>query len=261
MRDISSRRIAIVFSAFFLTLSSPCWAQSASLTLDQILTRMQQADSHSRQDSVAYTVTREYQLAAAGARQPTSHVVAQVNFVPPAAKDYSILKSEGNDRGAGIVRKVLDHEAEMAGHSERHEISRRNYDFALVGRETFDGHDCYVLKLLPRRQAVELINGKAWVDAHDFIVRQIQGATARNPSMWLKGLTLTLTYGQVNGIWVQTSTRAVAEVRFVGTHVLTSRELDVQPASLNARSQPPAPSHPRRNPHRFEADTATWIGR
>jgi len=184
-----------------------------------------------------------------------------VNFVPPSAKDYSIVKAEGSDRGTGIVRKVLDHEAEMAGHAEQHEISRRNYDFVLLGREPLDGHDCYVLQLTPKRHEVELIDGKAWVDAHDFVLRQIEGATAKNPSMWIKGLNLTITYGQVNGIWVQTSTRAVAEVRFVGTHVLTSRELDVQPALLNARSQPPARPRPHKNPRHLEADTAAWMAR
>jgi len=148
----------------------------------------------------------------------------------------------------------------MAGHYDRHEISRRNYDFALLGRETVEGHDCYVLQLTPKRQAVELINGKAWIDAHDFILRQIQGATAKNPSMWIKGLTLTINYGQVNGIWVQTSTRAVAEVRFVGPHVLTSRELDVQPASINAQAQSQWLARQRRN-HRVEANTAAWMSR
>ena len=260
MRGISSKSIAMIVSAFVLALSTHSWAQSGKPTLDQILSRMQQAETESRQSSVAYSVTREYQLGALGAAQPSSDVVAQVNFFPPSAKDYSIVKSEGSDRGAGIVRKVLDHEAEMAGHYDRHEISRRNYDFALLGRETVEGHDCYVLQLTPKRQAVELINGKAWIDAHDFILRQIQGATAKNPSMWIKGLTLTINYGQVNGIWVQTSTRAVAEVRFVGPHVLTSRELDVQPASINAQAQSQWLARQRRN-HRVEANTAAWMSR
>jgi outer membrane lipoprotein-sorting protein len=63
--------------------------------------------------------------------------------------------------------------------------SSRNYDFALLGRETIDGHDCYVLQLRPKRQTVELINGKAWVDAHDFALRRIAGVTAKSPSLWL----------------------------------------------------------------------------
>lgn len=236
------------------------WGQSSSLTLDQILARMQQAEIDSRAQSVAYTVTREYQLSAEGAQHPSSDVVAQVNVLP-SAKDYSIVKSEGSDRGTGIVRKVLEHEAEMAGHSEEHEISQRNYDFVLLGHESVDGHDCYVLQLTPKRQAVELINGRVWIDAQNFAMRQIKGATAKNPSMWIKGLNLTIKYGQVNGVWLQTSTQAVADVRFAGPHVLTSRELEVRPALLSAQAKAQWQARQRRNNHHVEADTAAWIAR
>ena len=258
---ISSTRVALAVSAVVLTLSLLSWSQARSLTLDQILTRMQQAEAQSREQSVAYTVTREYQLSAVGAQHPNSDVVAQVNFIPPSAKDYSIVKSEGSERGASIVRKVLDHEAEMAEHSDRHEISRQNYDFALLGRATLDGHDCYILQLTPRRQAVELIEGKAWVDANNFIIRQIKGTTSKSPLLWIKNLNVTINYGQVNGVWLQTSTEAVADVRFAGTHVLTSHELDVQPASLNAQVRRPARPRPRKNLNHVHADTATWISR
>ena len=260
MRGRSLAHIGLVFCGFLMMLSLLAWGQSTSLTLDQILTRMQRTETDARAQSIAYTVTREYQLSAVGAQQPSSDVVAQVNFIPPAAKDYSIVKSVGSDRGAGIVRKVLDHEAEMAGHYDQHEISRRNYDFVLLGRETVDGHDCYVLQLTPKRQAVELLNGKAWVDAQSFALRQIKGTTAKNPSMWIKGLTVTINYGQVNGVWVQTSTQAIAEVRFIGPHMLTSRELEVRPSVLSAQARSQWLSRRRRNNH-VDADTAAWMAR
>ena len=261
MRGRSLVHIGLISCGFLLTLSLPTWGQSSSLTLDQILERMQQAENETRAQSIAYTVTREYQLSAAGAQHPSSQVVAQVNVVPPSAKDYSIVKSEGSDRGTGIERKVLDHEAEMAGHYDQHELSRKNYDFALLGREAVDGHDCYVLQLKPKRQAVELINGKAWVDAQNFALRQIKGATAKNPSMWIKGLTLTIKYGQVNGVWVQTATQAVADVRFAGPHVLTSREVEVRPALLSAQAKAQWQARQRRNNRHVEADTAAWMAR
>lgn len=221
--------------AFCLLMPSPCWARSKDLTLNQVLSRMQQSESEARDHSVAYAVTREYQLAAAGDRQPSSDVVVQVNFVPPAAKDYNIVKADGSDRGTSIVRKVLAHEARMTAHPEQHEISRRNYNFALLGRETLDGHGCYVLKLYPKREAVELIAGRVWVDADNFAIRKIEGATAKSPSLWIKNLNITINFDQVNGVWVQTSTQAVAQIRFVGTHMLTSRSLDVHRASLTAQ--------------------------
>jgi len=260
MRGKSLIHVALLSCSLILMLSFPSWGQSANLTLDQIVANMQRAEAAFRDQGIAYTVIREYQLSAQGAQHPSSDVVAQVNVLSPSAKDYSIVKSEGSDRGAGIVRKVLDHEAQMAGQSEQHEISGRNYDFALLGRETVDGHDCYVLQLRPKREAVELINGKAWIDAQNFAMRQIQGSTAKNPSIWLKGLTLTINYGQVNGVWVQTSTQAVADVRFAGPHVLTSRELDVRPALLSAQAKAQWQARQHNN-HHTEAEAATWMAR
>jgi hypothetical protein len=256
----SPTRTALLICASCLAIPSAGWAQANNLTLNDILGRMQQAEAASRQQSVAYAVTREYQLLAAGATQPSSDVVVQVNFVPPSAKDYSILQSEGSDRGTGIVRKVLDHEAAMAKQPGAHNISSINYNFALLGHEIIDGHDCYVLQLAPKRQAVELIAGKVWVDVRDFAVRRIEGRTAKNPSMWLKNLTLTINYGQVNGVWLQTTTKAVADVRFVGPHVLTSRELEVRPATFDARAQaPPRPRSQRSSGRGSVADTASWV--
>jgi hypothetical protein len=183
-----------------------------------------------------------------------------VNFVPPSQKDYTIVKAEGSDRGTSIVRKVLDHETSMATHSDGHELTPTNYEFALLGREIVDGHDCYILGLSPKREAVELVRGKAWVDAGTFNIRRIVGQTAKNPSFWIKNLNVTLNYGEVNGVWVQTSTKAIADVRVAGPHVLTSRELDVQRATFNAKSRAPAAIHGQRA-HRDVANAATWVAR
>jgi hypothetical protein len=232
-------------------------AQSASLPLDQILRRMGQVRAAERQNNPGYTVTREYQLAAADSPRPASDVVAAVSFNPPAEKQYVILKSEGNDRGEGIVRKVLDHEARMASQTGPHDINSANYSFALLGRETIEGHDCYVLQLSPKRQEVELVRGKAWVDAKNFEILRVNGETAKTPSMWLKKLTVTINFGHVNGVWLETSTQAVADVRFAGTHLLTSRELDVQTETLSARAQ--APRMQRKSQPHIAADTAAWV--
>ncbi len=237
------------------------WGQVQTLPLADIVSRMAQAQADSRSHDIAYAVTREYQLAPLGTSTPTSSVVAQVDFVPPAAKDYTILKSEGNSRGENIVRKVLDHEAEMASHAEEHEVTTRNYDFALLGRETIDGRDCYVLQLTPKRQVAELLRGKAWIDAHDFTVRRMEGAAAKSPSMWIKNLRVTINYGEVSGIRVATSTKAVADVRFAGTHVLTSKEIDLRPSSVNARNQAPVIQSSRTSQRAAPDAAAVWVSR
>lgn len=261
MQPVSPKtRLFIIAAGALMALPLLGWSQTATLRLDQIVNRMQQARATESDRSVAYTVTREYRLNAQGSAKSDSNVVAQVNFVPPAEKDYTIVKAEGSGRGTGIVRKVLDHETSMATHSDGHELSPANYDFVLLGRETVDGHDCYVLGLSPKREAVELVRGKAWVDASSFNIRRIAGQTAKNPSFWIKNLNVTLNYGEVNGVWVQTSTQAVADVRVAGPHVLTSRELDVQRATFSARVQVPGTIRNRRS-RSDVASTATWVAR
>lgn len=262
MRALSSTRIAFLFLAVSVATPLLLWGQSQTLSLADIINRMTQAQVGSRDRDIAYAVTREYQLSALGAQNPSSNVIAQVDFVPPGAKDYTILKSEGSSRGESIVRKVLDHEAEMASHAEQHEVTARNYDFALLGRETIDGHDCYVLQLMPKRQAVELIRGKAWIDAGDFTIRRMEGSPAKSPSLWIRNLAVTINYGEVGGVRVATSTRSVADIRFAGTHVLTSRELDLQTSAVSAQNQPPSLKSSRRsNARRAAADTAVWVAR
>jgi len=250
-------RPAVLLLISFGAASTISYAQSQSLGLEQIVSRMSLARTAARDHNVAYTVKREYQLSPAGAAKASADVVADVSFFPPSEKQYVIVKAEGNDRGAGIVRRILDHEVVMANHWQPYVVSAANYDFALVGREAIDGHECYVLQLSPKRDAVELVRGKAWVDAQDFSIRRIAGQTAKNPSFWIKNLNVTINYGQVNGVWLETSTEAVAEVRLAGTHVLTSRELDVRTATLSARASKPAVPH--RNREHVAADTAAWV--
>lgn len=262
MRALSPTRIAFLLFAFGVATPVLSQGQSPTLPLAGIVSRMEQAQVESRQQDTAYVVTREYQLSALGNQNPSSSVIAQVNFVPPAAKDYTILKSEGSSRGESIVRKVLDHESQMATHAEEHEVSTRNYDFALLGHETIDGHDCYVLQLMPKREATELIRGRAWVDAADFAIRRMQGSPAKGPSLWIKNLAVTINYGEVDGIRVATSTKSVADIRFAGTHVLTSRELDVRTSAVSARNQTPAFEASQRSGARHAAaDTAVWVAR
>jgi hypothetical protein len=263
MRIQRCLEIIVMVAVGALLLPCSSWCQAKDLSLEEILSRVQRAQAQEHEQSIAYAVTREYRLAPSGATEPSADIVAQVNFVPPAAKDYNIVSTQGNDRGAVIVRKVLDHEARMAGHAEQYELSASNYDFALLGHEKLDGRDCYVLQLSPKRRAVELVSGKAWIDANNFALRKIEGSTAKSPSMWIRDLNLTVNYDQVNGVWVQTSTRAVADVRFAGPHVLTSRELEVRPAAISAQVKArPRALHPSQcQNQRCVANSAVWVAR
>jgi hypothetical protein len=208
-------------------------AQTSAPDVNTIVGRMQTAMAGRNHDR-AYSVTREYTLAP---EDPTksSKVVAEINSVPPGKKDYTITQGEG--QAEKVVRKVLDHEVEPAEKHADAELTPGNYEFAYLGTEAIDGHRCYVVQLTPRHDGKEMVNGKVWVDADSYLVRQLAGTPTKTPSWWIKDLQVTLHYRDIEGLWLQDRSEAIAQVRLVGKHTLTARALDVRTGSeLASRS-------------------------
>lgn len=202
---------------------------SGPMPLDAIIQAMQKAQVTAHPQA-AYQVIREYRLFGAKDSKSNSQVVAEVNFRPPAFKDYRIQSSSGSSRGQQLVRRVLDRETEETSNKASSAISTDNYNFNYIGEATLDGQACYVLGLKPKRKDKDLIAGEVWIDKHSFFVRQIKGEVEKTPSWWLKQVHIKLVFADLAGIWVQTSMEATADVRIVGTHTLTSRVLDYRRA-------------------------------
>ena len=217
-------RALIRFILLSMLLTGIGFAQTSAPDANTIVSRMQAAMAGRNHDR-AYSVTREYTLAPEDPSK-TSKVVAEINTVPSGKKDYTI--TAGGGQAANVVRKVLDHEVEPAEKHADAELTPDNYKFAYVGTEPIDGHTCYVLQISPRHEGKEVVNGKIWIDANTYLVRQLAGTPTKTPSWWIKDLQVTLHYRDMEGVWLQDRTEAVAQVRIVGRHVLTGRALDVR---------------------------------
>jgi hypothetical protein len=228
------------------------------MPVKEIVSRMEAAQLASRNQGIAYQVTRKYVLSDDNPKTPDGQVTAQVEFLPPGEKVYTLGASQGGDRVEKVVRKVLDHESEMTAHAERGEITSRNYEFALLSDDSVQGHRCYVLQLSPKREAAELLRGKAWVDATDYQIRRVEGELSKSPSWWVKNVHVSLNYGEVLGMWMQLDSRAKADVRMMGQYVLTSQALDVRTQMVTARNI--APGHSLRA-RRSVGNSAVWIAR
>jgi hypothetical protein len=200
---------------------------SGPMSLDAIIQAVEKAQA-AKNPHTSYQVIREYRLFGAKDSKPDSEVVAEINFRPPAFRDYTIQRSSGSTRGPQLVRRILDHEVKATAQANRGSsaISSDNYNFSYIGEATLDGQPCYVLALKPRRSDNNLISGQAWVDKNSFLIRQIQGEVEKTPSWWLKAVRVKLVFADLDGIWVQKSMEATADVRMVGAHTLTSRLLD-----------------------------------
>jgi hypothetical protein len=202
-------------------------AEIESPDLNLILQRMEDIQHHDPAQSRPYEVTREYKVFRGYDKQPTSEVMAQINFVPPDMKTYKITQARGNSRGEKIVRELLDRETESAKKGLGSEVNRTNYDFVFLRQEEFGLVPEYVLRIVPRRKDKYLLRGQIWVDASTFHIRRIEGVPAKSPSFWIKGIHITLQFAELGGMWVPISFDAIATVRFLGQYTLAGQNIRV----------------------------------
>jgi hypothetical protein len=172
-----------------------------------------------------FTVRRDY-LLLDKQEQQKAQVVANISVLPPDFKEYQIESSSGG-MGEKVLRDILSKETEQPQpkDAERQELSRNNYEFKLLGEEYVDGQRCYLLSLNPRREEKDLLRGKMWVDAETYNIRRIEGSPVKSPSWWIHDLNILMSFAEVDGMWLRTSTHAVANIRFKGKYVMESRDL------------------------------------
>ena len=73
-----------------------------------------------------------------------------------------------------------------------------------------NGHRCYVLELLPRRNAKNLLHGNIWVDPNSYLLHRAEREPAKGSSWWLGDVRIVLRFGYVGEVWMQTSSETAA---------------------------------------------------
>jgi len=194
-------------------------------TAETIIASMAQARAENRARLRPYVVTREYKLYGKERQATKSEVVADVTFVPPDSKEYTIQQINGSGLGKMIIGRMLAKEAEVTKDSGATDISPDNYDLRFIREEEVSGQRCYVLQLLPRRKDKNLLRGNIWVDANTYLLRRTEGQPAKAPSWWVGDVRIALRYGEVGGMWLQTASEATARVRILGPCTMVSRDV------------------------------------
>jgi len=197
---------------------------TSAVTLAEIVNRMVETHLQEVAQRRAYNLTRDYRIFEGESTKPKSEITAAVNFLPPQEKSFSIVQSTGGIPER-MVRKALEREVELAHDPSDGQITTANYDFELTGEESLNGKRCYVLALHPKRKTKDLLNGRLWVDAERFSIRQVEGEPAATPSWWVKNIHVILTYKEVDGMWIQTNTEATAHIRMAGNYKMISRDV------------------------------------
>jgi hypothetical protein len=207
--------------------------------LQSIVARVEDAQQNNPARYRPYVLTREYKFYHGDTTgDPKSEVVAEVSFVPPNTKSFDILNTRGSGRGTSVVKHILESEAELAKDVTTNEVSRRNYEFALAGDSNVNGHTCHVLTLKPKREERSLFNGKVCVDAMSYRILKLEGQPSRSPSWWLKSTYITLTFGDVDGLWLPVATHGTSELRMFGRYTLASEKIGQRVGAEVASLQP-----------------------
>jgi hypothetical protein len=211
-------------------------AQTASTIppIEAIIAGMALARAENQARFRSYIVTRDYELFGKERAKTKSHVIADISFVPPATKKYTIQKANGASFGEIVVRRMLKNEVEIAQDYTSTDFSPDNYDFRFILEGNLGGQRCYLLALIPKRKDKNLLQGKIWVDAGTYLPLRIEGEPVKPPSWWLRGLHIELAYGEVGGMWLQTALEATAAVRIFGPHTMVSRDVKYQLSDLVA---------------------------
>jgi hypothetical protein len=140
----------------------------------------------------------------------------RITSQPNSKKQFDILSMENAE---GLQKKVflklLEAEAE-GSHDAESALTSDNYDFEVVGNEMWNGRECLVLNLKPKRNSKYLIIGKAWVDTKEHAIIRIDGKTARNVSFWIGKPHVTQEFRKVDDIWVSSANRSVSDVKLMG---------------------------------------------
>jgi hypothetical protein len=113
--------------------------------LNLILQRLEDTQHQEPAQARPYEVTREYKVLRGYNTQPTSEVVAQINFVPPDTKTYKIIQTKGESRGERMVRELL------APHPRDFEVGSGSFERLFKLGSSLSGVWCFVLKMFDFR--------------------------------------------------------------------------------------------------------------
>src|SRR5579864_3253285 len=174
------------------------------LTLQQVLTQMDEHDRVRLASLVRYTCTRRYALENRRFHA-TAELSVRMTYWYPGHKKFEVLA----ERGSSIVRqrvlrRMLQAETEASGDDvrDRTRINPLNYAFRLVGVETRQGRPAYVLEVSPKASSKFSMRGKVWVDGEDFAIVRVEAAPTQNPSLWIRNTRVIQQYEKLGLVWV-----------------------------------------------------------
>jgi hypothetical protein len=198
---------------------------TAPLSVDQVVNNLIHRDIERARTLRHYESTRVYRLSYRGfLGNRDAEMTVEVTYDGPFSKNFKVVSESGSK---SIIEhaftRMLDSEKEASQPEMRARtlMNRDNYDFALVGFESSDRGNQYVLAVYPKTASKYVYRGKVWVDATDFAVTRIDAEPAQNPSFWTKESRIHHEYMKVQDFWLPRRNESVSYIRLGGRATLT----------------------------------------
>lgn len=209
--------LTLAFSSLAFFAGSILGAQDGvPLTADQILSKLASMESERNKRLPSYKVTRVYHLQIEKNDKSVTST-AEFEYRKDDGKVFRIVDEEGSEglfRGA--LHKVMQAEVKAAKSEKDVEVGPDNYTASLLGKETKDGRQCYVLAIVPKRNSKYLIKGKAWIDTQEFGLVRLEGSPTENLSFWVGKPQIVQTFENFGGHWLLMSTESAINAKIVG---------------------------------------------
>jgi hypothetical protein len=192
--------------------------------IDDLSTRVAEAKASEMAALRNYTVLRHYVLTTEQAGQ-RAEMTVRVTYTAETGKRFEVVSERGsNFIERRVFHKLLEEEEEAARRNLR--VTPENYIFRLEGKQMVDGRHCYVVSITPRVRNRFLVRGRAWVDAEDFSIVQVEGAPVGSNSFWIRDTHMVQRCRKVDGFWLPSVVNSTADIRVFGTAHLTIESRD-----------------------------------
>jgi hypothetical protein len=189
----------------------------------------------------SYTVTEHYAVFRGKDEvHPAAEMLVKTTYRKETGKSYDIVSQSGSSLWRNeVLGTLLDNEKRMSqpGNVETALINSSNYEMKLGGNpeEQFNGRNCLVLDITPRRNSQYLFKGKLWVDAQDFAIVQLKGTAAKSATFLAGAAEVTRQYDEMSGLPMATHAQAISGSTFLGQTMIkidyTNYQIDLLPGN------------------------------
>lgn len=212
----------------------------ASAPQEDLIRRIDAADSSREANLVGYTVTEHYTISNSHFSRPAMAAV-EATYKRGEGKTYKVLSRSGPSLLENTaLDRLLREEGEMSRGNVREQavITSANYQMKVVGQESIDAVVCQVVELTPKRKSPYLLKGRMWVDPAGPTVVKIEGKPSASVSFFEGRPQVMREYKNVNGFALAQRIHVVSSSFFFGKstvdiayrdyHVIAAKPSDMQ---------------------------------